>query len=153
MPPACHSLPHRHFVTPSHSPCCVLAFTQLRLFLGTHLFDMPITENSGRWHLPLFPCMWGLRKMGMNQQKTPSLIICPPRDARGHPHKKFFKLSIIFFVGLCPVLFNGVSDRQNRWYTGIFSEWIRKQVIAMHCIVLIELATASLMANGFLVDF
>lgn len=33
----------------------------------------------------------------------------------GMPYSfNFFKLSIIFFVGLCPVLFNGVSYRQNR---------------------------------------
>ena len=57
----------------------------------TGFFVLSVAENSGRWHLPLFPCIWGLRKMGLNQQKTPSLIICPLWDTRGHPFKNFFK--------------------------------------------------------------
>ena len=62
-----------------------------------------ITENSGRGHLSLFPCIWGLRKMGLNQQKTPSLIICPPRDIWGHSFEKifyFFKTVVCYLVAL-----------------------------------------------------
>ena len=65
----------------------------------TGFFVLSVAENSGRWHLSLFPCIWELRKMGLNQQKTPSLIICPLWDIRGHPFKNFFKK---FFCGIIP---------------------------------------------------
>ena len=68
------------------------------------LFCFVRDRKQRQGYLPLFPCIWGLRKMGMNQQKTPSLIICPLWDARGHPHKKFFKK---FFCGIIPTGLRG----------------------------------------------
>ena len=54
MPPACHSLPHRRFATPSHSPCCALDFAPLhRIYPGS------LTDRKP-WKALLstvFPCL------------------------------------------------------------------------------------------------